>query len=356
MSVLLSPTPRFRVVNTDGTPAVGAQIYTFVSGTSTPLASYQDSAGTTPNPSPVICDARGECDLWLTNGALYTITAKDATGATIWSRDGISTGQAIVTNPGADQTISTGHLAVPAGIDAPIGTVTPASVTATDLTVTSSTSKQRIVNVVGLGQMFSANLQADGTSRDVAGRWGIGIAFDTINSGLKARFVNPAGTVRDYAPRLTIGCSFTDTVNTGNTTLNTIWSRTVIGGTIGSGGGIRIRLYFNATVQGAGGSAFYIYLGGVQVCGMLLTASTTGRYKYTVTIGNRGAQNSQIVYAEPTYLGGSASATILNGSFATTAVDTSADQVLAIAAQNAANSDSNTLQIVEVENVTTFSI
>lgn len=66
----------------DGTPAAGCLLYTYVSGTTTPKATYTDSTLGTPNANPVQLDARGEAQMWLGSGA-YTLTLKTSLGALV---------------------------------------------------------------------------------------------------------------------------------------------------------------------------------------------------------------------------------------------------------------------------------
>jgi len=71
-------------------PAVGYKLYTYVSGTVTPQATYSDVGLTVPNTNPVILDTRGEASVFLTPGFTYTFVLKSASGSTVWTRDGIS--------------------------------------------------------------------------------------------------------------------------------------------------------------------------------------------------------------------------------------------------------------------------
>jgi hypothetical protein len=73
----------------NGNPLVGGKLYSYASGTSTPLATYTDSTGSAANTNPIILDSRGECNLWL-GAANYTLTLKSATDVLIWSVDGVS--------------------------------------------------------------------------------------------------------------------------------------------------------------------------------------------------------------------------------------------------------------------------
>ena len=81
MTAYLLPWPRakFFAPNTNY-PLAGGKVYTYVAGTSTPLATYTDSSGSTPNANPVILDANGEAPIYLGLGLSYKINILDASG------------------------------------------------------------------------------------------------------------------------------------------------------------------------------------------------------------------------------------------------------------------------------------
>lgn len=84
---LLSPPPKFHVSKADGTPAEAWELFTYINGTSTPKATYQDFGLGSPNTNPVVLDARGEATLFLSGS--YKFVLKDDVGATIWTVDEI---------------------------------------------------------------------------------------------------------------------------------------------------------------------------------------------------------------------------------------------------------------------------
>jgi hypothetical protein len=92
MTTALSPSPKQQYFYTDGTPLVGGKLYTYAAGTSTPLATYQDSSGLVSNTNPVILDSRGEANIWLSPGLAYKFILKDPNEATIWTVDNIDLG------------------------------------------------------------------------------------------------------------------------------------------------------------------------------------------------------------------------------------------------------------------------
>lgn len=87
MAVLL-PEGKQSYTNGTGAPLVGGKLYTYDAGTTTPRATYSDSAGVTPNANPTILDARGEATVFW-NGS-YKVVLKDSADVTIWTQDNVS--------------------------------------------------------------------------------------------------------------------------------------------------------------------------------------------------------------------------------------------------------------------------
>lgn len=91
MAANLSPVGNWHVIDANGNPIVGAKIYTYSAGSSTPLTSYKDSAGTIAQSNPALTNALGMLDdpLWLTTGVSYKIVIKDSTDTTLQEFDGV---------------------------------------------------------------------------------------------------------------------------------------------------------------------------------------------------------------------------------------------------------------------------
>jgi hypothetical protein len=89
MSAFLSSVPKLQFFDANGDPLAGGKLYTYAAGTTTPLATYTDSTGTTPNTNPIILDSRGEANVWLTAVA-YKFELKTSADALIWTVDNIS--------------------------------------------------------------------------------------------------------------------------------------------------------------------------------------------------------------------------------------------------------------------------
>lgn len=88
MTATLFPNGKQYYALPTGIPNVGGKVYTYIAGTSTPLATYSDAAGTIPNTNPVVLDARGEA-LIFWNGN-YKVVLKDLNDNLIWTVDNVS--------------------------------------------------------------------------------------------------------------------------------------------------------------------------------------------------------------------------------------------------------------------------
>ena len=88
----LSPVFQDAQFDSNGNLLVGGKIYTYVAGSSTPLASYTDEAGGTAQSNPIILNARGEVDdpIWLTEGQSYKLRLFDAANNFIREFDDIT--------------------------------------------------------------------------------------------------------------------------------------------------------------------------------------------------------------------------------------------------------------------------
>jgi hypothetical protein len=70
-----------------GDVLAGGLLYTYEAGTTTPLATYQDVNGSTPNANPVVLNSAGRATVRLTVGVSYKYILKDADGNTIATQD-----------------------------------------------------------------------------------------------------------------------------------------------------------------------------------------------------------------------------------------------------------------------------
>ncbi|MEN3973118.1 hypothetical protein WJS89_10600 [Sphingomicrobium sp. XHP0235] len=83
-----------RWFNEYGSVLNGGKLYTYEAGTSTPLATYQDLSGSTPNTNPVILDAAGTATVRLSNGVAYKLVLKNSDDVTLDEADNVIVGTA----------------------------------------------------------------------------------------------------------------------------------------------------------------------------------------------------------------------------------------------------------------------
>lgn len=81
MTTSLMPEARQRYYNNDGTLAAGCKLYTYAAGTTTPKATYTDSAGLVPHANPIVLDAKGEAVIYWSGS--YKVDLKTAAGVQI---------------------------------------------------------------------------------------------------------------------------------------------------------------------------------------------------------------------------------------------------------------------------------
>ena len=86
----LCPFIKFRELDSNGDPLSGGKLYAYVAGTSIPAATYTDESGSTPNSNPVILDASGRADVWLSASTNYKFVLHDSSDNLIYSVDDVS--------------------------------------------------------------------------------------------------------------------------------------------------------------------------------------------------------------------------------------------------------------------------
>lgn len=88
--VIPAPWVPFRVLDDQGDPASGAQVFGFAAGTDTPQTTYSDPGGTTPNAHPAITDDAGYANIYLAVGDSYKLRVLDANDVLLWEVDQVS--------------------------------------------------------------------------------------------------------------------------------------------------------------------------------------------------------------------------------------------------------------------------
>lgn len=89
----IAPNGKFQGFDNNGDPLAGGKLYTYATGTVTPLATYTTSALDVANANPIVLDSRGEASVWLTGATGYKFTLKTSADVEIWTVDGINAGR-----------------------------------------------------------------------------------------------------------------------------------------------------------------------------------------------------------------------------------------------------------------------
>jgi hypothetical protein len=97
VNTAVSPIPVPQFFSAVGQPLNSEKIFTYAAGTTTPLASYTDATGITPNTNPIILNAGGFpadnngniVGIWL-GPQKYKIIAQNSSGVQQWMADGVS--------------------------------------------------------------------------------------------------------------------------------------------------------------------------------------------------------------------------------------------------------------------------
>ena len=85
----LFPLSRMQQFDANGELLVGARLFLFDGGTTTPRVGYRDSSLTTAHPNPIVADSAGRLPLiYLANG-FYRQRLTTATGVVVFDDDGI---------------------------------------------------------------------------------------------------------------------------------------------------------------------------------------------------------------------------------------------------------------------------
>lgn len=97
-TVIISPLPQLQFFDQGGRPLSFGCVFSYQSGTTTPIATYTDYTGNIQNANPVILSAGGSANIWLLAGQAYTLRVKAAggtqcaSGSQLYSISGIGGG------------------------------------------------------------------------------------------------------------------------------------------------------------------------------------------------------------------------------------------------------------------------
>lgn len=89
MTTSIATPPKLQFFTAGGIPLSGGKLYSYAAGTTTPLATYTSSTGSTANTNPVILDSRGETDVWF-GAEQYKLKLTSSTDVEIWTVDNLN--------------------------------------------------------------------------------------------------------------------------------------------------------------------------------------------------------------------------------------------------------------------------
>ena len=150
------PIPQF--CDQNGKPYAGGAISTFVRGTTTPAATWQDPELTTLNTNPVVLDASGRCVMW--GNSDLQLQLNDASGNLIWSVPSTTFVSSAMLPVTTAETIPDALLAL--GLTGSGGAITTAVAAEATTRAAADTSLTTAVNAL------STSLQTETNSREEA--------------------------------------------------------------------------------------------------------------------------------------------------------------------------------------------
>jgi len=103
----------------NGVPLNGGKLYTYAAGTSTPQATYSDSALTVPNANPIILNSAGRAIIYIPTNTAYKFVLNTSLDVLVWSQDNISL--VSVATPPAPAAVPTGAILAYGAASAPSG-------------------------------------------------------------------------------------------------------------------------------------------------------------------------------------------------------------------------------------------
>ena len=277
MAVILSPLAGagWQFFDNNGLPLAGGLLYTYAAGTTTPLATYSDNTGATPNANPIVLDSAGRVsgEVWLTNGSNYKFVLKTSAAVTVWTYDNIAG------VPASSQTslringTTSGYVDLTAVPVAGANTITFPAQTGTVL-ITPNTA----FTGTSTFETISATLDISGRTLNASGS--MTVASMLYGSGT-GQFKIPVGTTAQRAGSFTGIGSITGTT----LALSSVSAGAVYVGATITGSGVTAGTYVTAFVTGTGGAGTYTVSASQTVASTTITdQSVAGMIRFNSTL------------------------------------------------------------------------
>lgn len=102
----LMPVARMQFLDANGKPLAGGKVYTYASGTTTPLATYMDAAESTPNTNPIILDGGGFANIRVDQESSYKFIVQNNKGVVQWTQDNVTSATSAFSGTGGSSLIT----------------------------------------------------------------------------------------------------------------------------------------------------------------------------------------------------------------------------------------------------------
>lgn len=109
-TAVLLPPLCFREEDGNGQPLAFGTVQSFQAGTVTPVATYTDSTGATPNANPLTLNNRGEANIWVLPNVGYKFLVKDAAGNQVRVVDNVQNSQLLTLYGGVDTGVTNAYV------------------------------------------------------------------------------------------------------------------------------------------------------------------------------------------------------------------------------------------------------
>jgi hypothetical protein len=203
------------------------------------------------------------------------------------------------------------------------------------------TVRARLGAIVSGSPALSFNYSLSNAAQDAAGSDSYLLFWSGADGKLRVRNFRSVSFPQDFPVPMLVGFDNTTHTHTGDTTEDTIYTKTLRGGQIGPNGALRLRFFVSQTAVTTS-MTLRVRLGGTLLFSVALTV--VGGFWVEAIIQNQNAQNAQSFE----YIALKDTNTIQQAQ-GTAAIDTSADQNLTISLQNTTNSDSQTVRSITLE-------
>ena len=171
----LTPVLVQHFVDNNGNALYLGQLSSFAAGTNTPLATYTDSTGGTPNPNPVILNPRGEASVWIPPNVAYKFNLTDANGNQIpgFPIDNVVNAQLVTLYGGVDTGVANAYI---------LNFAAPYSVLSDGITIfwvpSNTNTGPSTLNVNGLGVISILNPDASAlTASEIVASGIVGVVY-----------------------------------------------------------------------------------------------------------------------------------------------------------------------------------